>query len=679
MELTDAQISRMMKHTWSSFFQRFRKLTPIQRLAIPEVLSGENVFAVAPTATGKTEAIVAPLIELVKENRWEPTSVLYISPTRALVNDARKRLIWSMESLGLTIARRTSDHHEFTEDSDADLVITTPESMDSILMRLPHKLPNIRSVILDEIHLLDNTIRGDQLRFCLERLRRICKSEGGEDIQILGLSATLDDPFEVASRYAPHPEIVQDTGRRDIEMEFISLQDGEWPIHLYNMLVEMGVKKALVFCNKKKDCEEIAKSLNLGIYRGKVLVHHGDLPKSVREHVEEVMNLEGNVAVCVATTTLEVGIDIGDIDVVVLLHPPFSISSFLQRIGRGCRRRNNLTRVICLTSSRIDEFILETMKEDSELGKGDRGDYHLRFSVIVQQMLSYMMQHRDCKRDMKSALSLCELFVNESTASEVLETMQEEDLLRICGQNLMKGEKTPRLSSPMLNINISGSLFSDGTTVRDAATGKAVGWLGGKIEVGTTFRLGGVSWKAVAWEKYDLLARRMAGDSGLVVRPRSRGKLSFSESLANSIKKRLFDAGPREVLIRREGQSTTIFHGLGSLAGMAMAHSLMKSGVSIEVWNELFGVVTSSIPDNWNKLDSEDMLDMIRSNRNDLEKMLSMGRYFRKLGVELRIENVAGLMNTNRLRETILDIRLIEMSTSHYASFREIVLNQTLW
>lgn len=135
------------------------------------VLDGQNLVAISPAASGKTEAIVAPAVERLLPDRRGRFSVLYVSPTRALVNDLSRRMAEPLQYLELKLARKTGDHPTLDESKLPFMLITTPESFDSLLCRHTRIFKELSAVILDELHLLDNTPRGDQLRVLLERLR----------------------------------------------------------------------------------------------------------------------------------------------------------------------------------------------------------------------------------------------------------------------------------------------------------------------------------------------------------------------------------------------------------------------------------------------------------------------------------------------------------------------------
>ena len=223
----DVEIADRLRLTWSPFFGRFGRLRPVQRAGIPKILDNNDVLMVAPTASGKTEAACAPLVELNSgSERW---TIVYISPTRALVNDLFQRLDSPIEQLGLTIKRRTGDHRDPLVEPP-NLLLTTPESFDSLLCRgrsraLRHVLGYVNAVVLDEVHLIFGTARGEQTRWLLHRLRRLREQMVTDavirtaDLQVVALSATVPDIDALVDTYlGPHRAVVSVEGTRPIEL-----------------------------------------------------------------------------------------------------------------------------------------------------------------------------------------------------------------------------------------------------------------------------------------------------------------------------------------------------------------------------------------------------------------------------------------------------------------------------
>jgi len=402
------ELKRKLKRTWMTFFGRFGKLLPVQSETIPVVLDGKNAIVISSTASGKTEAVIAPIIERSLREEWKGLAMLYVSPTRALVNDMYYRLREQLEELGISISLKTGDKPQFNPEKPPNFLITTPESLDSLICRYPSCFENIKAVVIDEIHLIDNTYRGDQVRILIKRLKCLTKS----DFNIYALSATIANPKDVGSRYLKDFEVIIAPGKREIEYTLVkSLKD------VFNYAREEKLKKLLIFCNKRTSVENISKECKKLWGEHRVVVHHGSLSKKIREEAEEFMK-ESQYGVCVATMTLEIGIDIGDIDAVVLAEVPWSISSLLQRIGRG-NRRTQRCRVFAMCNSGEEMSILEQMFKIAEEGYIEPVEYSPDLSVVVQQVFSSLYANPNGLKSNYFA-ELFEEFCSEDDLKDIL-------------------------------------------------------------------------------------------------------------------------------------------------------------------------------------------------------------------------------------------------------------------
>ena len=208
-----AQIKGILQRAWVPFFSRHGRLFPAQIAAIPKALQGANLVIASPTASGKTEAIVAPIAQWISGHNISGLKALYISPTRALVNDLEVRLKEPLLEMGISLTVKTGDRPQFNPRQPADFLLTTPEATDSLLCRYPEVFETLQFVVLDELHLMDGMYRGDQLRLLLNRIRRLSP----KSLRCHALSATMADPTVMASRYFadPCPIIVQ--GQRELD------------------------------------------------------------------------------------------------------------------------------------------------------------------------------------------------------------------------------------------------------------------------------------------------------------------------------------------------------------------------------------------------------------------------------------------------------------------------------
>lgn len=398
MSNSRAQLARMMPDAFPIFFAG-RQPYAGQASVMPEIVRGQNVLFAAPTASGKTEAAVAPLYQRHVSFRRGALSTIYVAPTKALVNDLYERLVTylGIKHPGI-IARYTGDRHEYSRAEGAFCVLVTPEALDSLQLRRPELLRAVRSIVVDEIHLLHGQARGQQLRHVISRIRSASKPPRSErdNFQIVGMTATLDDMPGVASLWLGGDAKVLSQGTpRDIDLALIDVvleepgqADRARARQLARWLERTGAEKVLVFTNSRNGAHAMAAHLHqeLSGTRWPVHLHFGALPAVQRERVEEQMRSD-RYGVCVATSTLEIGIDIGDVDTVVLAEMPRSVSGFLQRIGRG-NRRTGVCRVVGFRSSDDDEQLLQALLDCSRRGDLDDVFEYDRPSVRFQQVLS---------------------------------------------------------------------------------------------------------------------------------------------------------------------------------------------------------------------------------------------------------------------------------------------------
>lgn len=327
-------------NTWG-----FRGLRPVQEIATGPLLDGCNAVVLAPTAGGKTESAFFPMLSAMDVEDWQPISVLYLSPIRALLNNLEERVQRYASALG----RRAFVWHGDTGasarkrflENPTDILLTTPESLEAMMMspKLPvHRLfAGLRSVIIDEVHAFAGDDRGAHLAALLERLITYC----GRDLQRIGLSATVGNPHEILqwlTGTSARDGIVIDPPKERREPEIVLDYVGNLANAAKVIRVLHPGQKRLVFADSRRVVEEVARDLRgLGV---ETYLAHGSLSVSERRDAERAF-AEGRDCVIVATSALELGIDVGDLDRVIQIDSPTSVASFLQRMGRTGRRGGN--------------------------------------------------------------------------------------------------------------------------------------------------------------------------------------------------------------------------------------------------------------------------------------------------------------------------------------------------
>ncbi len=326
--------------------------TPPQIEAIPLIAQGDNVLIIAPTGSGKTEAALLPLIDrMTQQSDRQGISLVYITPLRALNRDLLKRLQTWSNKLGFSVEVRHGDTPAKDRRRMAvkppDLLITTPETLQAMLpgRRMRDHLRHVRSVVVDEIHELAGDRRGVQLTVGLERLREICVN----GFQRVGLSATVGNPEEIAmflggdrpvkiaqiplsksTRYKVEYPLPGEEDR-DLARRLYTTPEAAARLTLVDDLVEAH-DSTLIFVNSRVNAELLGSKFNM--MDRKIMVHHGSLPREERVRAEEAFKA-GEIKGLVCTSTLELGIDIGSVDLVVQYMSPRQVSSLVQRVGRS--------------------------------------------------------------------------------------------------------------------------------------------------------------------------------------------------------------------------------------------------------------------------------------------------------------------------------------------------------
>jgi ATP-dependent Lhr-like helicase len=533
----DRKLASALPTTWSAFFSGFGRLTEVQRTVIPAILTGQDVLVTAATASGKTEAACAPLVERLNR-RHDAWTILYVSPTRALVNDLYERLYPPLNRMGLRLDRRTGEYRSQTSRAP-NVLLTTPESFDSLLCRGRrrdpdgHDLASVVAVVLDEIHLLLGTARGEQVRWLIERLRRLRLSAEGkgwtkdDGLQIVGLSATLPNPSVVLEAFLPGGTILHVSGGREIETVTAPSKSAlvEHALPAYLASPDQPAK-VLVFSNARKRVDMLTAALRptLKELGYEIRAHHGSLDKAIREDAEKEAKTAPQIVV-VATSTLEFGIDIGDIDLVVLDGPPPDVPSLLQRIGRG-NRRSQMTRVMACADGTLESLVQAALIDASRagwLGVGEHGPHH---AVACQQIASYIFQSPTMSRKSRTVQSLLDACAAPIVARGLLAAMLESGELRLDGDNLRLGEawldKTRRGE---IHSNIEGG---GGATVMDEATGQTIA-VGVRGQTGRGLQTGGRLLEVRKWSDFRIEVRqtndteRSSGDWQYSTRPRIEG------------------------------------------------------------------------------------------------------------------------------------------------------------
>ncbi|HUW47310.1 MAG TPA: DEAD/DEAH box helicase, partial [Patescibacteria group bacterium] len=336
--------------------KEFSKPTDPQEKTIPLILQGKNVLLISPTATGKTEAAFLPVLSMLLQGQQGTPGikVLYLTPLRALNRDMLERLEWWCNNLDVKLAVRHGD----TETKERlrqsrippEILITTPETLQAILSGwiMRQHLQQVRWVVVDEVHEMADSKRGSQLALALERLRLMI----GRDFQLIGLSATIGTPDKVAQFLvgSGRPvEIVRVPVARMMRLKIIFPKPDEDDLRLASQLYthpEVAArlriikdyinqhKSVLLFTNTRAVSEVLASRFKVWDMDFPVSIHHGSLAKPSRLAAEKGLK-SGALKGLVCTSSLELGIDVGRIDLVIQYMSPRQATRLIQRIGRS--------------------------------------------------------------------------------------------------------------------------------------------------------------------------------------------------------------------------------------------------------------------------------------------------------------------------------------------------------
>ena len=378
----------------------FEELTEIQKEAIPEILEEKNCLIIAPTGSGKTECATIPIFSKLK-SRKIPNKIkaLYITPLRALNRDVFKRIINYAENENLKIEIRHGDTSQANRkriaDNPPDILITTPETLVNLLSQKKHldALSDLEWVIIDEVHELLASERGSQLCLSLERLQIKSKNQ----IHRIGLSATVGNPEE-AGRFLVGTDrkfqLIHDTSLRnyDVDVVFVDGIMDDVAVKIIEYIKkEQITSPVLLFTNSRGESERLSSILKQKTSIN-VELHHGSLSRQVREETEDMLR-DGKSGIVVCTSSLELGLDIGSVELVIHYGSPRQVSKFMQRIGRSKHDRGDSARGLIITENADDEFeiqaIIERIKEGSI---EEQKIHHGSLDVLAHHLVGLSMQ-----------------------------------------------------------------------------------------------------------------------------------------------------------------------------------------------------------------------------------------------------------------------------------------------
>ncbi len=503
-------------------------LRPVQEEASHAILDGKNAVVLAPTAGGKTEASMFPVLANLVENEPQGLAAIYVAPIKALLNNQAERLGMYTEMVGL---RRFLWHGDVTPaqksrflKEPANLLMTTPESLEVMLLssKVPHAklFEDLRFVVIDEVHAVAGTDRGAHLMSVLERLNRFNRN----DLQRIGLSATVGNPSAILEwlRGSSRREgVVVDPPKpksaKDIRVVYTpSVVDTAQAAGK-----RARGKKSLFFCQSRSLTEDVADKLRL--FDFDVFVHHSSVSLEERQAAEARFHSGGN-AVIACTSTLELGIDVGDLDMVLQVDAPSTVSSFLQRMGRTGRRKDTVanTTFFCQEPEVVLQAtaLVELMKD----GWVENVAVNSRcWPVLVHQMMALTLQFGgisagDMWEQLRGVPDLSGIGRDEFDG--LVRHMVEGGYLFLEGGKLSIGDKAERVYGrknfmEMYAVFTSPQLYKVVTDAGRDIGSLEQGFVDNLVDEMSTFLLGGRAW---------LTKRIDHGDRIIVVTVAPKGK-----------------------------------------------------------------------------------------------------------------------------------------------------------
>ncbi|NQT07473.1 DEAD/DEAH box helicase, partial [Candidatus Bathyarchaeota archaeon] len=390
----------------------FTQPTEPQRQLMPYILEGKNVLLISPTATGKTEAAMLPVFHRFLMSERKPgVSIIYITPLRALNRDIMDRMTYWCSSLDIKLAVRHGDtttrERNRQRQAPPDMLITTPETLQAILSGrvLRRFLKPLRWIIIDEIHELADNKRGSQLSIALERVKEL----SDEPPQLIGLSATIGSPEKVAQFLVGsgrEVDIVQVSATRNTTFDIIYPEPGPVDYELATKLFthpevasRLNVMRdlieehetTLIFTNTRSTSEMLASRFNVWDLDFPLSIHHGSLAKTSRIAAERGLK-SGDLRTIVCTSSLELGIDIGAIDLVIQYNSPRQVTRLLQRVGRSGHSIGETAKgiIIALNSSDALESMVICRRALKEIMEPLVVPYQ-PYDVLVNQIVAEFM------------------------------------------------------------------------------------------------------------------------------------------------------------------------------------------------------------------------------------------------------------------------------------------------
>ncbi len=510
------RLSERLQRGIASAFPSWNDLHPVQKLTIEAVFAGKNAVVLAPTAGGKTEAAFFPILDQLHRDfdrqGGDSVGCIYVSPLRALLNNQEGRVQQLAKLVGLDAFKwhgdvGASDRKRFLK-NPANILMTTPESLEVMLMSgqsEKHKLfDHVRFVVIDEIHAFAADDRGAHLMALLERIQ----NSSDADVQRIGLSATVGNPEDIASWMqgsSKRERTVVDPPREPVQRKInIRYTGGESEEAASFAVPVTRGHKSIFFTQSRADAERIRQAFSRqGV---EVFVHHSSVSRDRREEAErQFMETEG-AATIVSTSTLELGIDVGDLDMVLQFDAPPTVSSFLQRMGRTGRREGAPSHIEFFTSredSLLQAVALINLARRKFIEKVEPSPANL--PVFLHQILARVVERNGVRRDalwrdLEGPAPFSR--IDRDTFDRIIDHLLKTKVLDLSDHRLVFGEQGERVFGRMNFFDLYSVFETPSEVVVKTRDGRVIGTLQSLFvwrmkDTEFTFLLASRTWRAV--------------------------------------------------------------------------------------------------------------------------------------------------------------------------------------
>jgi len=659
--------------------ERFPEFTPIQKNAIPKILQGGNVLVISQTGSGKTEAALLPVLEKINKNE-KGIQALYITPLRSLNRDLKERFNWWCERLGITHAIRHGDTTQSERDSHRknppQIMLITIESIQAVLIGrvMRNYLKNIKFVIIDEIHDVMDNKRGAQLSIALERLNEIAQ------FQRVALSATVSNEQDAAGiAFGDRPySIAKEEKKKEMDLSVELIEDQKKRV---NRVKELAQKeRTIIFVNTRSTAEELGATLKED---GFLDVHHGSLSRESRIEAEDKFK-KGEMNAIIATSSLELGIDVGDVGQVIQYCSPRTVSRIVQRAGRSGHTLSGIPRAIIIAPDFDDylegEAIISFANEGwLERKEAERGT----LDVIAHQLVGIAIERggillKDVHKIFQKAysysipLSKLKLIALQLDAERMIFFDEIEDDYRV---------RITRKGREYYYSNLSTIPKQKRFIVKEILNNRIISNLDEKfvsgLEIGTCFLSKGQAWRVVELENEQILVERGAESDILIPAwvgedipvpfeiAQSVGKLRKSSKNEEANEKTILVESTGEIIILNCCFGTKVNEGLGRMIAYSLSE---KIGESVQMVSDPYRIILRA-PYEIKKEYAIENLKKIGDVRAQLErslayshlmklKFLHVGRLFGLLeeGATIGHRFIEALKNSVVYEETIREI-----------------------